>query len=53
MPLESGKSAIGRNIAELMRKYKKKRKIGNIRPKNKKQAAKVAAAIAYRHARES
>jgi hypothetical protein len=55
MPLEPGKSqaTIGRNISELMRKYKKKRRIGNIRPKNKKQAAKIAAAISYRKARES
>jgi hypothetical protein len=55
MPLESGggQKVIGRNISELMRKYAKKRRIGNIRPKNKKQAAKISAAIAYRKARGS
>jgi hypothetical protein len=53
MPLKSGKSqkTKSKNIAELMRKYKKTGKIGTSKPKSKKAAKKQAAAIAYNKAR--
>ena len=52
MPLKSGKKNVSSNIKELMDTYKSSGKIGNVTPKNKKHAAKVAAAIAYKKARE-
>jgi len=54
MPLQPGRSpeTIGGNIAELVRSYKRKRRIGNTKPKNIKKAQQIAAAIAYRKARE-
>lgn len=54
MPLKSGKSkaTISNNIAEMIRAYKKSGKIGNTKPKNKKHAAKIAAAAAYSKARK-
>ena len=52
MPLKAGKSKamISANIAEMMRSWKETGKIGNIRPKNKKEALKIAQAAAYRKA---
>lgn len=54
MPVEEGKSReiIGKNISEIMRSYKKKKRIGNIHPKSAKKAREIAAAIAYRKSRE-
>ena len=51
MPLKSGKGSISANIKELMHTYKSTGKIGNTSPKSRKQASKIAAAIAYRKAR--
>mgnify|MGYP000197386953 CR=1 FL=1 len=49
MPLKSGKSkeAFQYNVAELIRTYKRKGKIGNVKPKDKKKARQVALAIAF------
>ena len=54
MPLEPGSSreTIRKNIRELMHSFKAKRKIGTSTPASTKKAAKQAAAIAYRKARE-
>jgi stalled ribosome alternative rescue factor ArfA len=52
MPLKKGKKNISSNIEELMDTYDKKGKIGTSKPKNKKKAAKQAAAIAYSKAEE-
>jgi hypothetical protein len=52
MPLKEGRKSLGENIAELMRVYKEKGKIGNVKPKDKAKAKQVASAIAYRKARE-
>ncbi len=52
MPLKSGKKNLSSNIAEMMRSYKETGKIGNTTPKNKKHAAKIAAAAAYKKSRE-
>ena len=54
MPLKKGKDqkTISSNIGELMDTYEKKGKIGTSKPKNKKKAAKQAAAIAYSKADE-
>lgn len=56
MPLEGGSSAktISSNIAEVLRSAKKKKSIGNIptKGKSKKKVRQIAAAIAYRKARE-
>ena len=52
MPLKSGKKNIGSNIAELMKAYKKKGKIGSSKPQNKSKASKQAIAIALSKARK-
>ena len=54
MPLKegSGRETISKNIGEIMKKYKEKKKIGNIKPKSTVQAQKIAAAIAYKKSRE-
>lgn len=53
MPLKTGKSNKVRsaNIKELMDRFKKTGKIGNIKPKSAKHAAAIASAIAYRKQR--
>lgn len=55
MPMFKGKSdkTRSKNIAEGIRSYKKKGKIGNITPKSMEHARKNAAAIAYRQQREA
>ena len=55
MPLRKGSSprTISRNISELVGAYNKKGRIGTSRPKNKPQAVKQAAAIAYTKAGKS
>ena len=52
MPLKKGKSkkVVSENIAEMVRGYKKKGKIGSSRPSSKKAAQKQAVAIALRQA---
>jgi len=52
MPLKSGKSqaTVSANIAEMMRSWEKTGKIGNVQPKNKKNALKIAQAAAYKKA---
>lgn len=53
MPLSTGKSksVIRKNIAELIRSWKKTGKIGTAHPKNLADAQRMAAAIAYDKAR--
>jgi len=48
MPLKKGKSkkTVQKNIKELMKSYKKTKKIGTSKPKSKKAAQKQAVAIA-------
>lgn len=55
MPMKEGKSqkTISKNIAEMMRKYKKTGDIGTSSPKSSKAAVKQAAAIAYSKAGKS
>jgi hypothetical protein len=55
MPLKKGKSSqtISNNIRELAEAYRQKGKIGNIKPKSKKHAVKIASAIAYNKAKHS
>lgn len=55
MPLKRGSSrkVISDNIKELMHTYKKEGHVGRSRPHSKSRAAKQAAAIAYRKARET
>ena len=48
MPLQTGRGSMGPNIAELIKTYQSKGKIGNSTPKNKAAAQKQAVAIAYR-----
>lgn len=54
MPLRSGSSrkVISENIREIIHSFRRKGKIGNIRPKSEKEARKIAIAIALRKARE-
>jgi len=49
----SGHKAISANIAELMRSWKEKGMMGNSKPRSAKDAQKMAAAIAYEHARRT
>jgi len=53
MPLKKGKSrkVFLENLRELIASWKAKGKIGNIRPKNKKHALKIALAIAFKQQR--
>ena len=53
MPLKSGKSKaiISANIKEMMMSWKKTGRIGSTRPKNKKEALKIATAAAYSKSR--
>ncbi|MGA2080525.1 MAG: hypothetical protein ABSH53_07940 [Holophaga sp.] len=55
MPLKRGCSrrVISRNIRELKHHYKREGRIGRSRPPTAGKAAKQAAAVAYRKARES
>ncbi len=52
MPLKKGRSrkVISSNIEEIVRSWKKTGKIGNSKPKTKKQAVKQAVAIALNKA---
>jgi len=54
VPLSKGSSrrAIGGNISEMLHSYGRTGKIGDTKPRNKKHAAKIAAAAAYSKARE-
>jgi len=49
MPLQKGKSkkAFSNNVAELIRAYRRKGKIGSSKPKSEGEARKQALAIAY------
>lgn len=51
MPLKPGKQNIGNNIAELMNKYETTGSIGNQKPKNKRDALRIATAIAMSNAK--
>jgi len=55
MPLKRGKSkkVVSENIRELIHTYEGKGKIGNVKPKNKAHAQKIAVAIALQKARKS
>jgi hypothetical protein len=55
MPLQSGSSRkqIEQNIRELIATYGSKGKIGNVHPKSKKHAMKIATAIAMHKAGKS
>ncbi len=55
MPLKRGRSkkVFSRNVAELRRGYKKKKKIGKIKPKDEEHARRIALAIAYKKMRKS
>ena len=52
MPLKPGRSqaTISFNIQEMMRSYEKTGKIGNTKPRNKKDALRIAQAAAYQKA---
>jgi len=54
MPLQPGssKQARSQNIRELLHAYAAKGSIGNTKPRSAKHASRIAAAIAYRKARE-
>lgn len=53
MPLKAGKSQkiISKNIQEMMRSFEKTGRIGNTRPKNKKEALRIAQAAAFTKSR--
>jgi len=55
LPLRRGSSreVISSNIEQLMRDYEETGKIGNVKPRNKRHAAKIASAIAYQKAGKS
>jgi len=55
MPLKKGKSrkVVSGNIKELVDAYKRKGKIGNVKPRDKAHAQKIAVAIALQKARQS
>jgi hypothetical protein len=55
MPLKKGKSkkVVSKNIRELMHTYEEKGKIGNVKPRSKAHAQKIAVAIALQQARKS
>jgi len=55
MPLHKGtsKRVHSENVEELMGSYGRKGKIGNIKPKSKAHAEKIANAIAYNTARKA
>lgn len=55
MPLKEGysRAVIAANIQELLSSWKETGRIGNSKPKSKKEAMWQAAAIAYNKARES
>lgn len=55
MPLKKGRSrsTIGKNIKEMLNKFKQTGKIGSQRPGSMKKAVKVAAAAAFRAAGKS
>jgi hypothetical protein len=50
MPLKKSKSkrAFNYNVSELIHAYKKKGKIGKVKPKNAKKARQIALAIAFK-----
>ncbi len=50
LPILPGKKNIGKNIKELSNEWKGDKKIGNVKLKSKKQAVKVATAIALQKA---
>jgi hypothetical protein len=54
MPLKAGKSAKTRstNIREMVRSFKQSGRIGNTKPSSVKKVVQIAAAAAYRKARE-
>lgn len=52
MPLLKGKKNFGRNVEELIKAFKKKGKIGNVKPRDLKHARKVALAIAFQKLRK-
>ena len=55
MPLRAGSGAKTRstNIREMLRAFKQSGRIGNTHPGSMKKAVKIAAAAAYRKARET
>ena len=50
MPIKAGKKNIGKNIKELSSEWSGDKKIGNVKLTSKKQAVKVATAIALQKA---
>jgi hypothetical protein len=54
MPLKAGKSqkVFSSNVRELMHTYKRKGKIGHVKPKSAEHARKIALAIAFQKKRE-
>ncbi len=53
MPLREGRDSIAWNIKRLLDEYESTGMIGNVRPKNKKQAIRVAKAVAMSKAKKS